>query len=125
MFVRIKQLRKQQNLTQDEFAKRINISRANLGSIEIGRTGVTDRVIADICREFKVSENWLREGIGEMYRSYNEEDELDYLIGALGAKDDKFKRKFITFMLKQPDENWNMIENMIIKFNDYLNLNKK
>ena len=121
MVERLKQLRKQEKLTQEEFAKRINISRANLGSLEIGRTGITDRVIADICREFNVSEEWFRDGIGEIYNPYNEEDELEYLLGTLGAKEDKFKRKFITFMLKRPDEDWDMVERLITEFNNYLN----
>lgn len=121
MFERIKELRKHEKLTQEEFARKINLSRANLGSIEIGRTGVTDRVVADICREFNVSEEWLRTGEGNIYNSINQEDELEMLLGSLGANDDKFKRKFITFMLKRSDEDWNMIERLIVEFNDYLN----
>ncbi len=35
--------------------------------IESGAKNVTDRVVADICREFNVNENWLREGTGEMF----------------------------------------------------------
>lgn len=121
MFERIKQLRKSEkiNLTQEEFAKRINISRANLGSIEIGRTGITDRVITDICREFNVSEQWLRTGKGEMFNEYYEEGELEYLVAALDAKEDEFKINFIKFMLKQPEERWDMFERMILEYNEF------
>lgn len=62
---RIKQLRKERNLTQEEFAKQINISRSNLGNIEIGRISVTDRVVDDICSTFNISRDWLRTGSGE------------------------------------------------------------
>lgn len=120
MYERIKQLRKQLKLTQEEFAKKINISRANLGSLEIGRTNITDRVIADICRAFNVSENWLRNGLGEMFID-DPESELGYLIGDLAADGNEFKKKFIKFMLKQSDENWSLIEEMVEEFNDYLN----
>ena len=65
---RIKSFRKNEvDLTQDEFAKRLHISRSNLGNIEIGRIAVTDRVILDICKSFNVSEPWLRTGDGDMY----------------------------------------------------------
>ena len=64
---RIQMLRKQKlNLTQEEFAKRINVGRANVASIERGRIAVTDRVVSDICNAFSISEEWLREGKGEM-----------------------------------------------------------
>lgn len=62
-FLRNKHLR----LTQEEFAKKINISRANLGSIEVCRINVTERVISDICFKFGVNEKWLRDGMGETF----------------------------------------------------------
>lgn len=62
---RIRYLRKNiLHLTQDEFAPRIRISRSNVGNIETGRIGTTDRVIEDICNEFGVSEEWLKTGSG-------------------------------------------------------------
>lgn len=62
---RIKYLRKNiLHLTQEEFAPKLRVSRSNLGSIEIGRTNATDRVIQDICSEFNVNEEWLRTGAG-------------------------------------------------------------
>lgn len=60
---RIKYLRKViLELNQEDFSDKINISRSNLGNIEIGRINVTDRVINDICRELGVEEQWLRIG---------------------------------------------------------------
>jgi transcriptional regulator with XRE-family HTH domain len=49
-------------LTQEEFAQKLNVSTSNIGSIEIGRTRLTGRLIADICREWSVNEKWLRSG---------------------------------------------------------------
>ncbi|HCQ6056238.1 helix-turn-helix domain-containing protein [Clostridioides difficile] len=68
IYKRIKELRKNVlKLTQEDFSKKINISRSNLGSLEIDRVKVTDRVISDICREFSVNENWLRYGKGDIF----------------------------------------------------------
>lgn len=59
-FERIKYLRKNiLKLSQEEFSKRINISRSNLGNIETGKINLTERVVNDICREFYVSTNWI------------------------------------------------------------------
>ena len=51
-------------MTQEEFAASIKISRSNLGSIEIGRITLTDRVISDICEKYNVNEQWLSTGEG-------------------------------------------------------------
>lgn len=68
IYERIKHLRKNQlKITQDAFAEKINISRSNLGNIETGKVGVTERVIADICKEFAVNREWLEHGTGEMF----------------------------------------------------------
>ncbi len=64
---RIKKLRKALDLTQQEFGDRIGIKRNTLANYEIGRNEPIDAVISLICREFNVSEAWLRTGEGEMF----------------------------------------------------------
>lgn len=65
---RIKNLRKELNLTQQEFADKIGISRGNIGAYEVGKNVPSDAVISLICREFNVREEWLRTGEGEMFK---------------------------------------------------------
>lgn len=63
---RLKFLRKSVlDITQEEFAKKIDVSTSNIGGLEIGRTNLTERVIKSICTTFGVSEEWLRDGIGD------------------------------------------------------------
>lgn len=63
MINRLKQLRKDiLKLSQEEFAKKIGISRANVGNIEYGRVTLTERNIKTICEVFNVNEDWLRNG---------------------------------------------------------------
>jgi transcriptional regulator with XRE-family HTH domain len=64
---RIKLLRKNLDLTQEEFAAKIKLSRNFIAQIEIGTKEPSDRTISDICREFNVNEEWLRYGTGEMH----------------------------------------------------------
>lgn len=63
---RIKNFRKQLNLTQEEFSSRIGLSRNFIAQIETGAKNPSDRTISDICREFNISEEWLRTGSGNM-----------------------------------------------------------
>ena len=64
---RIKELRKALNLTQDEFGSKIGVKRNTVAQYEIGRGSPLDSVVFSICREFGVNEDWLRNGIGEMF----------------------------------------------------------
>jgi len=64
---RLKKLRKALDLTQQEFADRIGVKRNTIATYEIARNTPLDAVIASICREFNVSETWLRTGEGEMF----------------------------------------------------------
>lgn len=64
---RIKMIRNNAKLTQQDFADRIGIKRNTVALYESGNCGVSDAVIKLICREFSVHEHWLRTGEGEMY----------------------------------------------------------
>lgn len=68
IFERIKHLRKNElNITQEDFASSLGVSRSNIGNIEVGRINVTERVIQDICSNYNVNESWLRNGTGEIF----------------------------------------------------------
>ena len=64
---RLKIIRLKLKLTQDNFAKKINITRSHISALEKSKRTITDRSINDICREFNVNEEWLRHGTGEMF----------------------------------------------------------
>ena len=92
---RIKELRKRLNLTQQEFADRLSIKRGAVANYEVGRNTPSDSVIALICREFNVSEHWLREGEGEMFLPQDDADELMALAGRfLGSNPTETQMRF-------------------------------
>ena len=63
---RIKQLRNYLKLTQKEFGTVIGL-RSSISEIENGLAPITERTIIAICSKFNVNENWLRNGIGNMF----------------------------------------------------------
>lgn len=63
---RIKELRKALSLTQTAFGERIGLKQNSVALIEAGRA-TSDQTIFAICREFRVNEDWLRTGAGEMF----------------------------------------------------------
>ena len=63
---RIKQVRKALGLTQTRFGEIIGLKQNSVALIEAGRE-TSDQTIFAICREFRVNEEWLRTGAGEMF----------------------------------------------------------
>ena len=66
MKTRIKELRNSQNLTQSEFAERIDMKRNSIAQIETGIRNPSDRTLKAICKEFNVNYSWLKDGTGVM-----------------------------------------------------------
>ena len=64
---RLKKLRRELGLTQTEFAARIGSAQNTITGYENGRREPSSQVIALICKEFHANEQWLRDGVGEMF----------------------------------------------------------
>ena len=64
---RIKTLRRKIGITQEEFSEKLGTSRNTITNYESGRRTPMDATIKSICREFNVSEDWLRTGEGDMF----------------------------------------------------------
>lgn len=82
---RVKEIRKSENLTLEKFGARLGVGKSVLSQIENGRSNVTEQMIKSICREFRVSEQWLRDGVGEMY---SVPDDFDSVIDGIRAEPD-------------------------------------
>lgn len=66
---RVKKIRVECGLSQEDFGNRIGIkSRAHISALENGTRNVTDRIVKDICANYHVSEQWLRNGTGIMFK---------------------------------------------------------
>lgn len=113
---RLKQVRKSNNLTQSDFAQRLGLKQNTIATYEMGRLTPSDRTISDICREFSISEAWLRYGEGEMLVQRSVNDQLAILVNDLLAEPDTaFRKRFLQAMLELPTEDWNAVERFIQK----------
>ena len=77
---RLKWLRKDQKLTQQEFADRIGTPRANVGSYETRARTPSEAMISLICSKFAVNESWLRSGEGDPYIQLSRQAEIARII---------------------------------------------
>lgn len=115
---RIKDLRKALGLTQQEFADRLGIKRGAVANYEIGRNTPIDSVIILLCREFRVSETWLRTGEGEMFQSVDREKEIAaFVASVLGDPEKDFQRRFISVLAQLSAEQWELMADFAEKLN--------
>ena len=73
---RLKKLRKELDMTQQEFADSIGIKRSTMATYESGRNEPIDAVISLICKQLNVNEDWLRSGEGEMFEQLTEQEKI-------------------------------------------------
>ena len=91
---RIKKVRTALNVSQRDFAKRVFISHALLGEIELGNRNINDRTIQLITTEFKVNREWLLTGKGEMFSAAPPDLQLEKLL-EIFAQLDKPLRSYL------------------------------
>ena len=114
MNTRIKKLRKALDLTQQEFASRIGTSQNSLAGYETGRRNPSSSVINNICKEFRVNEEWLRTGAGEMFQEMSRDDEIAAFIETVMRDESaEFKRRLIAALAKLNDAGWDALEQFI------------
>lgn len=112
---RIKKIRKELDLTQQEFADRIGVKRGGIANYEIGRNEPTDSVISLICREFNINEDWLRTGQGEMFIKQTRDEQIASFVGSIqSSEDDSFKKRFISMLSALDESDWEVLEKMVI-----------
>lgn len=115
---RLKQLRKALNLTQQEFADKLNIKRGTIANYEIGRNDPIDAVITLICKEFGVNEVWLRTGEGgedNMFTKVSDEDRFSLSLGKLSATDNRFLQNALIALAETEPEKLKIIEEFMMR----------
>lgn len=85
---RIKKIRKEYDLTQAEFARKIGTSQNVFANYEIGRRKPSNSVINNICKTFDINEEWLRTGNGKMKMDIPEEDIYSRAAASVFKEDD-------------------------------------
>jgi transcriptional regulator with XRE-family HTH domain len=94
---RIKALRKELGLTQQQFADLMKVKRNTVATYEMGRSIPSDSAIALICEKCNVNENWLRTGNGKMFKKVSRNDHLANWFGTI---------------LQEPDESLNLLSRL-------------
>ena len=111
--LRIRELRKVLEMTQNDFAIRIGLTQNTITKYETGLRSPSKQIVISICREFNVNEDWLRTGKGDMFNPMSEDEELDLYIGRISGGEDKFKKNLLKALCKLSEDEWNVLKKII------------
>lgn len=107
---RVRALRKELGLTLQAFGDRLGVTRATVSRIENGVNNLSDQMVVSICREYGVSEKWLRDGDGEMFVPVTRNEKIARFAGEL-MKDETpdFRRQLVEILADLNDEQWDAL----------------
>lgn len=107
-------------LTKTAFAKRINVSQAMVSMLCSGSATPSDRTILDICREFRIREEWLRTGDGDMAIADTQRDKLSAFFADVLATAPDERSAFVAALADLPDAFWPLVAELARKYADNL-----
>ena len=109
-FIRTDETHQHKALTLDQFGERIGLKKSALSLLENGKSNITDQTVKSICREFCVSEEWLRYGRGDPYATLTREEALANLIAeAQKEPAGSVKNRIFSMMAKLDEDDWEAI----------------
>ena len=119
---RVKIVRQNARLNQTEFGERIGVSQSAVAGYESGLRVPLNAVISSICREFDVSETWLRTGEGEMSVRISKENQLMRWAGeVLSEESTSFRHRFVSALAVLDEKDWKELERILLKMSEALN----
>lgn len=108
---RIKEVRKSLGLTLEKFGEKIGVTKVAISNLENGHRNLTEQMTKSICREFNVSEEWLRTGDGEMFLPVNRKTKIEKLTNQLLSEEsDSFKNRLVSVLADLTENEWEFLE---------------
>lgn len=106
--------------TKTAFAKLINISQPYLSQLCASERVPSGRTIADICREFRIREEWLRTGEGDMEIADTQREKLqNFFADVLSTAPDE-RSAFVAALDDLPPKFWPLVAELARKYVDNL-----
>lgn len=120
IYERIKQVRKNMNLTQEAFGERLGVSRSVIKNIDCKLVAPKPLFIEHLCEVFNINKEWLVSGVGDMFIQVPNTllDEL----AKMHNLNDVEKAIIETFISLSPESRRGVID-YITKANDLINKN--
>lgn len=122
---RVKAIRADVGLTQNDFAKSLGMTRDSYVNFEYDRIknqNAINPTIKAVCQKYKINENWLRTGEGEMYIAETREDEIqDIVAKILVSEDSDFRLNLTRILYQTSNEDMETLYKMAKRWIDEVN----
>ncbi|MDF2609083.1 MAG: transcriptional regulator [Lachnospiraceae bacterium] len=111
---RIRLLRKNLDMNQNDFGKKIGLASNTITNYETDRRNPSNQVIELICRVFNINENWLRTGEGKMFLEIPEEDEYFKAATEISKSNDKLAMQILIEYWKLDENGKKLLKDFIL-----------
>lgn len=110
---RIKEIRVSAGLNQIDFGKRLSLSQSAVANYEKNVRVPLDAVIASICKEFNVSEEWLRTGEGEPFVEKSKREQIIGYLNMLSDVSENVRNRFADALDAMDEDDWKVIRDVV------------
>lgn len=111
MMNRIKALRKELGLSQEEFGNRLGLTRGAITNLEYGKTEAKPLFIDLVCKTYGVRRDWILNGDGKMFEPDTREQEISkFVTQVIREKPGSFKRRFALALSRLDEDGWATLE---------------
>ncbi len=117
---RIKQIRKENQMTLEQFGKKVGVAKTTISRIENGVNNVTEQMRKSICREFRVDPIWLATGEGEP--TIDQSVELIEMLDKLLHNESKLAKTMFKMFAQYTLEDWKDLERIVNKSAEYIKM---
>lgn len=112
---RINQLRRALDLTQDEFGRRLGITKASISKIENGANSASEQTLRSMCREFGASYLWLTTGEGAMFENGTDDAALHVMVDRVMASENDRVKQIFKNLGDFTEEDWQQVNALLDK----------
>lgn len=117
---RIKEIRKRKGYTQQRFADELGLKQNTIATYEMNKTTPSDRTILDICQKFRIREEWLRTGEGDMEIANSQRDKLNHFFQDVLSTAPDERSAFVAALDDLDPKFWPLVAELARKYADNL-----
>ncbi len=109
---RIRYVFERSEKNKSEIARMLNVTPAYISKLTIKDDAApSSRFISDVCIKFRINEQWLRTGEGEMLETLDEDQELaEFSAEIMRDKPESFRKRFVCALRTLGPDDWAVLE---------------
>lgn len=116
---RVREIRKNFNLTLEKFGEKIGVGKSSISDIENNRRSLTEHMTKSICREFNVDYIWLTTGEGEMF--VDSDDDFIEKIDRIMAGENDARKNMIKTLANASDDDIQTFDRLVSQYVSLMN----